>query len=79
MGRLIGALSPEWARDRVRSGAEIAPMLIGAYKGADRFRDALRGWIIPRGAPDELAARGTCRRRAAAPPSSPRTGAWWVV
>lgn len=37
----------------------------GAYKGADLSRDALAGWQIARGAPDELVARDlpTLRRR----------------
>jgi len=66
LDRAIGVLSPEWARDRIKARAEIT-LLSGAYKGADTIRDALRGWTIPHGAPDELAARDlpTLRRRSA--------------
>lgn len=44
------------ANELKKARAEISA-LSGAYKGADRMRDALRGWIIARGAPDELIAR----------------------
>lgn len=66
LDRAIGAISPSRALSRMKARGEIS-MLSGAYKGADMGRDALRGWYIPRGAPDELAAKDlpTLRRNSA--------------
>ena len=64
--RLIGAVSPAAGVQRLQARAQFNA-LSGAYKGADRTRDALAGWRIPAGAPDELVARDlpTLRKRAA--------------
>lgn len=57
----------EWLVEQMPDGHSQFTLLSGTYKGADTIRDALRGWTIPHGAPDELAARDlpTLRRRSA--------------
>lgn len=66
LDRAVALVSPAAGLRRMQARAGIAA-LSGAYKGASMDRDALRGWHIARGAPDELQARDlpTLRRRAA--------------
>ncbi len=64
LDRLIGALSPAAGLARLQARRQFHAYA-GAYKGADVTRDALAGWQIARGAPDELLSRDllTLRRR----------------
>ena len=64
--RAIAAVAPGYALSRMQSRMRLE-MASGAYKGASMDRSALAGWNIPRGAPDDLAARDlpTLRRNAA--------------